>query len=217
MRFHYLKDPLYSFTYALAQLILRLLFRFRVEGRENVPCNGSLLIAPTHRSYVDPIFVGAAIPRRAFYMAKAEAFEVPLLGVLMRAYHAFPVHREVFDKRALKTALRLLERGEALVIFPEGKRNPNHELLKPKLGIAYLALRTGAPVLPVAISGTEKVMPIGEAKLRFADVKVRIGKPIVFGKLTDEKPEKRLVIEAANKIMFELSSLSGRPYNPITV
>jgi len=182
-----------------------------------VPCDGSLLIAPTHRSYVDPIFVGAAIPRRIFYMAKAEAFEVPLLGTLMRAYHAFPVHREMFDKRALRIALWLLERGEALVIFPEGKRNPNHELLRPKLGISYLALRTGAPVLPVAISGTEKVMPIGEAKLRFANVEVRIGKPILFGELKSEKPEKKLVIEAANKIMFELSLLSGRPYKPITM
>ena len=217
MRFHYLKDPLYSFTYVLAQVVLRVLFRFRVKGRENVPCDGSLLIAPTHRSYVDPIFVGAAIPRRIFYMAKAEAFEVPLLGTLMRAYHAFPVHREMFDKRALRIALWLLERGEALVIFPEGKRNPNHELLRPKLGISYLALRTGAPVLPVAISGTEKVMPIGEAKLRFANVEVRIGKPILFGELISEKPEKKLVIEAANKIMFELSLLSGRPYKPITM
>lgn len=209
------RDPLYGITHMLTQLLFPMLFRFKVSGRENVPLDGALIVAPTHRSYVDPIFVGAALPRRAFYMAKAEAFEVPFLGTLMRIYHAFPVHRETFDRRALKFAMQLLAHGEAIVMFPEGTRNPHHELLQPKFGVVYLALRTGATVLPIALNGTEKVMPMGEAKLRLAPVEVRIGEPICLETPTDEKPSRELLILAANKLMHELSKLSGRPYKPI--
>ncbi len=210
----FVRDPLYGVTYMLTRVLFPMLFRFRVIGRGNVPLNGALIVAPTHRSYVDPIFVGAALPRRAFYMAKAEAFDVPFIGTLMRIYHAFPVRREIFDRHAIRFAMHLLERGEALVMFPEGTRNPHHELLQPKLGIAYLALRTAAPVLPVALMGTEKVMPIGEAKLRLAPVEVRIGEPLHFEPLKGEKPSKEALISAAVEIMFALSKLSGRPFKP---
>ncbi|MCS7253294.1 MAG: lysophospholipid acyltransferase family protein [Armatimonadota bacterium] len=210
----FIRDPLYSITYVLTQLIFPVLFRFKVAGRENVPPNGALIVAPTHRSYVDPIFVGAALPRRAFYMAKAEAFEVPLLGAIMRAYHAFPVRREIFDRRAIRFAMHLLAHGEALVMFPEGTRNPHHELLQPKLGIAYLALQTGAPVLPVALMGTEGVMPIGEARLRLAPVEVRFGEALQFELLKGEKPERELLVSVAVEIMRALSNLSGRPFKP---
>lgn len=210
----FLRDPLYGVTYMLTQVFFPILFRFKVVGRENVPLNGALIVAPTHRSYVDPIFVGAALPRRAFYMAKAEAFEVPFIGMLMRIYHAFPVRREIFDRQAIRFAMRLLWRGEALVMFPEGTRNPHHELLQPKLGIAYLALRTAAPVLPVALMGTERVMPIGEAKLHLAPVEVRIGEPLYFEPFEGEKPAKEVLLSTAIEIMLALSKLSGRPFKP---
>lgn len=208
------RDPLYGVTHLLTQVLFPILFRFRVIGRENVPLDGALIVAPTHKSYVDPIFVGAALPRRAFYMAKAEAFEAPFIGTLMRIYHAFPVRREIFDRQAIRFAMRLLERGEALVMFPEGTRNPHYELLQPKLGIAYLALRAAAPVLPVALMGTEKVMPIGEAKLHLAPVEVRIGEPLRFEPFEGEKLAKEVLVSTATEIMLALSKLSGRPFKP---
>ncbi|HID05807.1 MAG TPA: 1-acyl-sn-glycerol-3-phosphate acyltransferase [Armatimonadetes bacterium] len=208
-------EVLYGLTHAVARFVLRAIFNMKVEGASQVPRDGPLIIAPTHRSYVDPVFVGAAVPRSAYYMTKAEVFDVPILRTIVCAHHGFPVRRETGDRRAWRIAVGLLRRGRALVIFPEGTRNPDWQLREPKLGVALLALRTGAPVLPVAIVGTERVMPPGQPWLRPAPVRVRIGDLMSFNPILHGPIPRDMLIEIANGIMRTLSMLSGRPYRAL--
>jgi len=162
--------------YALARFIvwvlLRSFWRFRSSGAENVPKNGPLIVACNHISYFDPPALGVAMPRPVTYMAKHELFEIPVLGPIIRWLGAFPVDRTRGDVSAFKSAVALLETGAVLGIFPEGTRNKSGTV-KPQLGAALLAARSGATVLPAYVSGT------GDAK-HFSKIAVVLGEPMRF-------------------------------------
>jgi 1-acyl-sn-glycerol-3-phosphate acyltransferase len=168
----------YSLSRFLLRVVLRLWFGFRVDGREHEPATGSVVIVSNHLSDLDPLIVGSALKRRVGFMAKQELFEVPGVRWWVSACGAFPVRRGEPDRQALRTAMRLLEGGGVLVMFPEGTRGTTRELRPPEPGAALLALRTGATVLPVAVIGSDEVMPRGSHRLRRATVRVRIGEPI---------------------------------------
>jgi len=137
-----------------------------------------VVIVSNHLSDLDPLIVGSAVKRRVGFMAKQELFEVPGVRWWVSACGAFPVRRGEPDRQALRTAMHLLEGGGVLVMFPEGTRGTTRELRPPEPGAALLALRTGATVLPVAVIGSDEVMPRGSHRLRRATVRVRIGEPI---------------------------------------
>ncbi|HEX6971434.1 MAG TPA: lysophospholipid acyltransferase family protein, partial [Limnochordia bacterium] len=137
--------------------LLRLTFRVRVEGLENLPRQGSLILAANHASYIDPPLLGAATPRRLYFMAKRELFTIPLFGALIRRFGAFPVRRGALDRQAIRSALELLARGEAVVLFPEGTRHRSGGLLPGQQGVAMLASRSGAPIVPVGLVGTRRL------------------------------------------------------------
>ena len=145
-------------VYALARVILtplmRVWFRLRIAGAENIPAEGAAIIAPNHKSFLDCFFVGLATRRHVRFMAKSELFRAPLGGVLQRL-GAFPVRRGESDDEAMTTARLILEQGGLVVMFPEGTRVEQADALgSPHHGAGRLALRTRAPVLPTAISGT---------------------------------------------------------------
>jgi 1-acyl-sn-glycerol-3-phosphate acyltransferase len=162
------------------RLAYRLLGRLRVEGAANVPRKGSVILAPNHVSAADWPAVGVAAPRALWFMAKEEMFAMPVLGPLIRICRAFPVRRESADRAALRTTEVLLGEGEAVVIFPEGRVSEDARLQPLKPGVALLALRTGAAVVPVALLGTERLLPFGEHVPRpvWKPVVVRFGPPI---------------------------------------
>jgi 1-acyl-sn-glycerol-3-phosphate acyltransferase len=136
--------------------ILRLVFTMRVTGRENVPDDGPLVIAPNHKSFWDAFFIAAVLPRRIYFMGKSELFE-GRAGRLLLSLGGFPVRRGASDAEAVETALAILRRGDALALFPEGTRVADPEALgTPRKGAARLAIEGGAPIVPTAISGTEK-------------------------------------------------------------
>lgn len=134
-------------------LVARLLFRIRFQGVEHVPPSGPVLITPNHVSFMDPVLVTLPLHRVLHYMTLERFFRVPVLGPLIRWSRAFPVRDDEADRRAARTAIRLLRAGEALVIFPEGGRSPDGRVQPFHPGAFRIALRTDAPVVPVTIAG----------------------------------------------------------------
>jgi glycerol-3-phosphate dehydrogenase (NAD(P)+) len=153
-------------------------FRMQRVGREHLPRRGPLLLASNHRSFLDPFVIGMMVRRPVYYMAKRELFEKPWQGWVLNALGAFPVDRGAGDARAIDTARAILERGDCVVVFPEGTRVRPGPLGAPRRGIARLALETGAPVAPVAVIGTEDVRRGWRVRPR--KVRVRAGRPLRF-------------------------------------
>src|SRR5918992_3866868 len=134
---------------------IRAYFRLRRLGREHIP-EGGVVLAANHRSFLDPFAIGCCIPRPIYFVAKQELFRNPILGWFLNCMGAFPIRRGESDEESMETALRLLEHGEAVVIFPEGTRIRAGSLATPKRGVGRLALQSGAPVVPIAITGSER-------------------------------------------------------------
>lgn len=172
----------YSLWKGFFALCFRSLFRLRIEGREHEPPGGPLLAICNHVSAADPFIAGVALRRSARYMAKQELFKNPVLGALLRSVGSFPVRRGQVDRQSIRTALQALAHGEVLVMFPEGTRSHDGRLMPAEPGAALLALRSGAPVLPMAVAGTQHAMPKGRTLPRRVQVVVRIGPPLAVPK-----------------------------------
>ncbi|MET0851581.1 MAG: lysophospholipid acyltransferase family protein [Candidatus Rokuibacteriota bacterium] len=171
---------LYAVLKPLVVALMRLYFRMEARGAEHVPSSGAVLLVSNHSSVLDPPIIGGACPRALCFMAKAELFRIPLLGALIHNLNARPVRREGSDSRALKDALRVLQGGDALLVFPEGTRGPEGELREAKAGAGMLAVASGAAVVPVYIRGTGGALPRGRMLPRPRKVEVRFGPPLTF-------------------------------------
>jgi 1-acyl-sn-glycerol-3-phosphate acyltransferase len=199
--------------------LLKLVFRPRVEGLDNVPRTGPVILASNHLSFSDSIFTPLVVKRRVTFVAKAEYFTgTGLKGRLTRMFFVgtgtIPVDRSGGQaaQAALDTQLRVLRAGNIAGIYPEGTRSPDGRLYRGKTGVARLALQSGAPVVPVAQLNTDEIQPTGRLIPRIRRVHIRIGKPLDFsryaGRLGD-RPAERAVTD---EIMYELMELSGREY-----
>src|ERR671919_2436483 len=152
-------------------------FRLRRLGREHIP-EGGVVLAANHRSFLDPFAVGCCLPRPVYFVAKQELFRNPMLGWLLNCMGAFPIRRGESDEYSMETALELLERGKPVVIFPEGTRIRAGSLAKPKRGVGRLALQSGAPVVPIAITGSEHARR--GWRIKPVKVHLRCGPPVTF-------------------------------------
>src|SRR5947209_285699 len=150
---------IYRLTWFVVRLLLRVFGRWQVTGAENVPASGPVILAANHLSFADPPTVGAGLRRKAWYMGKDELFRRPFLRWLFGQMQAFPVRRGTGDLAAMKKSLQVLAAGEALVLFPEGTRHQAGAPGDAEIGVGMLALRSGAPVVPVFLSGTDKLIP----------------------------------------------------------
>src|SRR5436305_261454 len=172
-----LDNILYGLIRALAWVLTHLVCRYQVSGQEHVPRNGALLVVANHLSWYDPLLLGAVLPRRVSFYTKAEIFAWPVIGWLARHTGQIPVHRGGADRAALEKALAYLHEGKALVIFPEGTVERQERMITAHTGVAMLAVRSGATILPVAHSGTSRVPR--SPPWWFPRVAVRIGTPYV--------------------------------------
>ncbi len=159
---------LYAFVRFVLRTLLRSVWRFRVVGVERVPRNGPLIVAANHLSYFDPPALGAALPRPVHFMAKEELFRIPILGPLIGRLNAYPVDRKRGDVAAIKRSVEVLQDGAAIGIFPEGTRNKKGDI-RPQWGVALIHARSGAPILPAWIDGTNRWRRLGRIQVAFGE------------------------------------------------
>lgn len=153
-------------------------FRGRIYGAEKVPQKGPLIIVSNHASYFDPPILSCAVGRPLAYMAKEELFTIPIFDKVIELYGAYPVKRGTGDRAAFRAALKALHNGWALGIFLEGTRTPDGRITNPKLGAAMIAAQAQAPLLPVSLWGTEKILRKGSSLPRSVPLTIRIGELI---------------------------------------
>lgn len=149
----------YRVQWCLLQPLVRSYFRLTAQGLEHIPPTGPVLLAANHCSFLDPPLIALAIPRQITFLAKEELFSVPILSWWIRWMGTYPVSRGEGDLKAIRTVMRLMENRKALLIFPEGTRSLDGKLRPLENGLAWMALKTGAPVVPVSLSGTFEAMP----------------------------------------------------------
>lgn len=192
----------YKFAGALCTLFFKLAFRFKVEGRENIPTERNYMVVSNHISNLDPPLLGTALREPLTYMAKEELFKNRIFAFIIRKLGAFPVNRSGGDIGAVKTALRLLKSGKKMVIFPEGGRSRvSGQLRRGKSGAVMMAHRTDVLILPVGISA--------EFKFR-GKVTVKIGEPIDLAKYSGEKLSNEEMQEITDNILMpKIASLAG--------
>lgn len=223
---------LYYLGWIIFYLIIRasvgIFAGLRVEGLENVPRTGALIITPNHISFSDPPIVEAVIKRHSWFMATNELFEMKILGPLARLMRGFPIKQDSPDRAALRKTEELLKRGESVVVFPEGHVSKDGRLQPIQHGTIMVALRTGAPLLPVGLLNTDKFMPPHTFKFRRSPspIVVRIGKPIPVEELSGGMKGRAAIENGAallRKVLLELTGASGdaatdsiRPDEPIS-
>ncbi len=169
------RTALYRTERAIFVTALWTWFRPKVVGRENVPATGPVILAPVHRSFADFGFAAFCTDRKLFFMTKDEMWKNKWLGKLLLSVGAFPVHRESADREALQRAEEVLRKGEVLVLFPEGTRRAGPVVEDLMEGAAFLSARTGAPIVPVGIGGSDLSMPKGSHVPKPYTIQVVIG------------------------------------------
>ncbi|MBL4889568.1 MAG: 1-acyl-sn-glycerol-3-phosphate acyltransferase [Candidatus Lindowbacteria bacterium] len=200
------KTVFYQSMLLLVKLVMRTFFGLstsHIEGRENIPSTGGFLFASNHASYLDPPLLAVASPRQIGFVAKIELFSNPLFGWCIRNLGAHPINRDTGARGAMKTAVELLGKDWALVIFPEGTRSLDGNMATLKMGTAMVAMKARVPIIPVYIKGSYAAWPKG-GKPRPEKISIRIGEPIQTEGLEDSKKTLR---EITDKLEVKLKKL----------
>ncbi|MEW2331881.1 lysophospholipid acyltransferase family protein [Micromonospora chersina] len=205
--------------YIILGPLLRLIFRPQVEGLENVPESGPVILASNHLSFSDSIFTPLIVKRKVTFIAKAEYFTGKgLKGWLTKMFFVgsgtIPVDRSGgrAARAALDTQLRVLRSGGIAGIYPEGTRSPDGRLYRGKTGVARLALESGAPVVPMAMLNSDAIQPTGQIVPNLGRVRIRFGAPLDFSRYAGMSSDRFVERAVTDEIMYELMELSGREY-----
>lgn len=193
----------YTFVRIILSLPTLLIYRVRTIGVENVPKSGPLILAPNHFSQMDHFFIGLYLRRKVRFMAKSQMFGPPVLTYVYKHGGVFPVRRGHHDEEAIETARTILSQGEMLLVYAEGGRSRSGKLKEVKPGIGRIALESGAPVVPVAIHGSEKVRRW--KRFSFPKVTVRFGEPLSFP--VEGAPGRERQLEAAEQIFAPVRAM----------
>ena len=208
---------LYDVVHTVIPPALKLIWRPTVRGLEHVPRTGGVILASNHLSFVDSVVIPSVVPRKVVFLAKSDYFTgTGLKGVASRVWFEglgmLPVDRD--DTRAaiasLDIALDVLGRGEAFGIYPEGTRSRDGRIYRGRTGVAHLALTAGVPVVPVGLSGTQEVQPVGSTRPRVVPITVEFGEPIDFTGRFEGVPSGRARRDATDEVMAAIAKLTGQ-------
>lgn len=207
------------FKYVLIGPLLVALGRPTIEGVENIPARGPIILASNHQAVLDSFYLPLKVQRRITFLAKSEYFTgTGLKGAFQKwfftAVGQVPIDRTGADaaQDALDAGVRVIEKGRPLGIYPEGTRSPDGRLYKGKTGMARLALQTGVQVVPVAMIGTDRMNPIGSKVWRPAKITIKVGKPIDFTRFDGMAGNRFVERAVTDEVMYELMLLSGQEY-----
>ncbi|GGS40432.1 1-acyl-sn-glycerol-3-phosphate acyltransferase [Actinokineospora fastidiosa] len=199
--------------------LLRLFFRPKIEGAENIPAAGGALLASNHLAVSDSFFLPLMVDRRVTFPAKIEYFTEPGIKGRFKKWFFTGVGQIPIDRSgasaaqaALDTAVRLLREGKLMGIYPEGTRSPDGRLYRGKTGVARIALQAGVPVIPVAMFGTDKANPIGSKMWRPYPIRIKVGKPLDFSRYEGLDGDRFIERSITDEIMYALMELSGQEY-----
>ena len=200
----------YFLGWTVINLMLRILWRFRKGGAEYIPQKGGVIIASNHAAYVDPPFLGAASPRELSYLAKRELFNNGLFGWLIGKYNAFPITRGSFDRKGMSQAMKLLKERKALLLFPEGTRSRDGNLMEPKLGVGKIAIQAGVPIVPAYIGNSKDLL---STFLRREKLVILFGSPILKSWLDEIPKDKEGYKRIGQEIMSRIKILKEKAEN----
>jgi 1-acyl-sn-glycerol-3-phosphate acyltransferase len=192
--------------YAIVRILLRFIFFFlglKSEGNDKLPMSGPVIIAANHVSNWDPVVVALVFNRPIHFMGKAQLFKYWISDKLLTKLNAFPVKKGTPDRNAIRRALKLLEEGQVLGIFPEGARNKTGEEMKAQSGVAMIALKSGSPIVPVACIGTKGNLPWGW----FSPLLVRVGDAIYLDEYQGQKVNSATMEQLSSDIMNKINQL----------
>lgn len=204
---------LYNIAAGLARTSFTLFSHWSVEGKEEVPPRGRLLVVANHQSNADPPVLAASLPRRIYLMGKRGLFANRLLSFTLKALGVYPLNRDGHDTAALQWGLQILEREQVLVLFPEGTRRRGG-MHKGMPGVAYLALKSQAPILPVGITGTENIPGLLRVAMPLCRIHVRIGQPFTLP-LMEENVSRLQLEELADMILTRVAQLLPPQYRGV--
>lgn len=186
----------------ILNLFARVYLRGKVYGRENLPKEGAYILAINHSSNMDVVAMALVVSRKGYTMAKDSLFRVPVLKWWLKAVGMFPVMRNASDHKAFNHAVNLLKEGKVLFIAPEGTRKKeNGQRNRPRTGFVRMAQLADCPVVPVAMSGTDRVLPPGAWFPRMVKIKAKVGKPVKLDQVSINKDSKEKLQQQADQIM----------------
>lgn len=197
----------YALCWRFARTIGQVLFGLHAVDEQNVICEGPVIFAPNHQSYLDPPFVSVMIRREVHFFAKKELFDIPILGAWITKLNAFPVRRGVYDPRSLNKVFDILKTGGALIMFPEGTRGDGETFLKPKPGIGLIARKAEIPIVPIYSSHTHQWKKALFWRHRMA---VTFGEPIPVAKVLEFENEKEGYRALTEFVMEKIAALKEK-------
>ena len=197
------ESKLYWFIVTIIRPVVKILYRLEINGLENLPNSGGIIICPNHTSNADPVLLAITFKRQIYFMAKAELFKFKILEKAFKTVGAFPVNRGKGDTSAIENAERILKNGKQLGLFIEGTRSKNNEFLRPKTGCAVIAYKTGKSIVPVCITGKKE----HKVKLFKKNI-ISIGEPINISRLNLVDDSSKSIRTASRIIMENIKKLS---------
>jgi len=200
----------YSFLKLILTILFKMLYRVEVSGYENIPKNGKFILCSNHLSYVDPLIIVGYFSRHVYFMAKKEVFNIRVLGEIISFLNAFPVDRNSIDRKAIKNSCEVLNSEEVLCMFPEGTRSTEGVIRDGHKGVGLISIFSSCPILPMALSGTNKIIQKPRKRIFFPKVKIIYGNLIDTGPIIKENDNKTAISIILNKTMGSIKELYER-------